>query len=207
MAIVVLLGVLALSPRAAAARVEALVQDAAGRPVKDAVVHVFSGVEASKAPAGSPAVMAQANEDFVPRVLAVQAGSKVVFPNEDKVHHHIYSLSSPRKFELPLYKGVTPPPVTFEQAGLVKLGCNIHDWMIGHVLVLDNPHFAVTGKEGTAVLELPPGRYKLAVWTERLKGPIEDTVREVSAGEAATRVVFRPKLGRPLNRTPGIAPY
>jgi hypothetical protein len=81
----------------------------------------------------------------------------------------VYSFSPARKFELPLYKGTEAPPVKFDKPGVVVLGCNIHDWMLGYVVVLDTPHFAMTDASGRARVEnLPPGTYAVRVWHPRL---------------------------------------
>lgn len=54
----------------------------------------------------------------------------------------------PKKFELPLFQGTTAAPVRFDQAGLVTVGCNIHDWMLGYIVVLDTPYFGKSGSDG-----------------------------------------------------------
>ena len=53
----------------------------------------------------------------------------------------------------------------FDKVGVVRIGCNIHDWMSGIILVLPTPHFAVTDAAGHFVLEnLPKGSYTLVAW-------------------------------------------
>ncbi len=139
--------------------------------------------------------MDQVNMEFVPHVLPVLAGTKVKFPNKDKIHHHIYSFSKAKKSELPLYKGEEAEPVVMDKAGVVKLGCNIHDWMLGYVLVLDNPYFARTGADGRAALSgLPPGEYKVAAWSERQKGEVEATIQKAGVGEAPAKLSFKLSL-------------
>ena len=101
-------------------------------------------------------------------MTAVQVGTSILFPNKDNIRHHVYSLSSAKKFELPLYKGVPAEPVVFDKEGFVTLGCNIHDWMIAYVAVLGTPYFQVTGREGHALLKnLPPGQYTLRFGNRR----------------------------------------
>ena len=53
----------------------------------------------------------------------------------------------------------------FETLGVVTLGCNIHDWMLGYIVVLDTPYVAQSGTSGDARLLAPPGRYTLQVWS------------------------------------------
>ena len=84
--------------------------------------------------------------------------------------HHVYSFSETKTFELPLYKGDVYPPVLFDQPGIVVLGCNIHDGMLGYVVVVDTPHFARTNEQGVALIDgVPNGDYAVTVWTPRVR--------------------------------------
>lgn len=150
--------------------IEAVVQDGRGGAVADAVVYAI--------PEGRPvppprraAVMEQRNRAFIPHVLAVQTGTAVRFPNLDDVQHHVYSFSPAKTFQLPLYKGSPPNPVTFEKAGVVALGCNIHDQMNAYIFVVDTPYFEKTAPNGRAALrDLDPGRYTVRVWAPEMRG-------------------------------------
>ena len=102
-------------------------------------------------------VVDQVDKQFVPKVQAVLVGTPVTFPNNDNVRHQVYSFSPAKRFELPLYAGVPAQPIVFDKPGVVVLGCNIHDWMVGYIYVSESPYFAKTGKDGKAVLaDLPP---------------------------------------------------
>lgn len=138
-----------------------------GQPVDGAVV-TLSPIGRSATPAPVDAVMDQVGSEFRPRVLAVPKGSRVAFPNSDRIRHQVYSFSPAKRFELPLYTGTPPNPVVFDRAGVVTLGCNIHDWMKGYIVVVDTPHYAVSGADGRVTLEAPPGDYQLTAWHERL---------------------------------------
>lgn len=175
-----LLGIAAF---AHAGTVKATVTDAAGKPVADAVVFAYEVKEAPKPPMEALAID-QVDKEFVPHQLPVIMGTKVRFPNKDDIHHEIYSFSSAKTFDLPLYKGEPAEPVIFDKMGVVKLGCNIHDWMSGVVLILQNGYFAVTGVDGTAVLDAPDG-VEFAVFHERLKGSVDDTKRKPVKGALA----------------------
>jgi plastocyanin len=133
------------------------------------------------------AVIDQRHEQFVPRVLIVQRGTEVAFPNTDRVQHHVYSFSPAKQFELALYRGNEHPPVVFEHSGIVVLGCNIHDHMIGYVLVVDSPYFAFSGHDGRANFAgLPNDSVKVTVWHPDLGigyGRINRTV-DLASGEA-----------------------
>jgi len=113
--------------------------------------------------------MDQLNREFRPRALAIEQGGKVRFLNNDDVRHHVYSFSSAKRFELPLYKGIPPEDIQFEEAGEVVLGCNIHDWMVGWVHVMDTPYFAFADEDGKLKIELPEGEYEMRIWHPELK--------------------------------------
>src|SRR6476646_3573058 len=159
-----------------AGSLEVMVKDDRGGPVSDAVVYASGGATGS--PSKKRTVIDQRDKQFVPYVTALQVGTPVLFPNSDNIRHHVYSFSSAKKFELPLYSGVPAEPVVFDKAGFVTLGCNIHDWMIAYVAVLPTPYFQLTGKEGHALLkDLPAGRYTVQVWQPSLKGSPENSAQ------------------------------
>ncbi len=143
----------------AQAEVRVQVVDGQGQPLADAVV----SIQAPGTPA-STAVMDQVGKQFVPRVLAVSTGTAVAFPNRDDIRHHVYSFSEPKRFELRLYHGTPSQPVQFDSPGLVVLGCNIHDWMVGYIYVSADPWVAVTDVQGIARFALPAGDYPLTLW-------------------------------------------
>lgn len=97
--------------------------------------------------------MAQQGKQFLPGVLVVPVGTSVHFPNRDSVRHHVYSFSPAKKFELKLYTGTPANPVVFERAGVVTLGCNIHDRMVGWIVVVDTPYYAQAA-EGAAQVQI-----------------------------------------------------
>jgi len=163
------------------------VKDAKGALVSDAVVYARGkGMNAQSMK--KQTVIDQQDKQFIPYVTAVRVGTSILFPNKDNIRHHVYSLSSAKKFELPLYKGVPAEPVVFDKEGFVTLGCNIHDWMIAYVAVLGTPYFQVTGREGHALLKnLPPGQYTVEVWQPSLKGAPETFAQHVDVAAGGTK--------------------
>src|SRR5262245_52784583 len=140
------------------ARLAVEVRDASASPLAGAVVYAIPEGRRPPAPTRE-AVMDQKDRRFVPHVLVIQTGTAVRFPNSDNVRHQVYSFSSAKKFQLPLYEGTPAEPVVFDKAGVVTLGCNIHDRMSAFVVVVDTPYFSQT-KDGRASLAgLPEGRY------------------------------------------------
>jgi len=155
------------------------VRTASGQPVTDAVVVAMPN-DASALSGTKPRAeqLDQIDKEFVPKVKPVYVGSTVAFPNKDSVRHHVYSFSPAKRFELPLYAGVPSQPVLFDKAGVVVLGCNIHDWMIGYIYVSDSPWFAKTNAEGRAeIADLPARGYTVRVWHAQQEGT-EDATRQ-----------------------------
>lgn len=143
------------------------VRDMHGLPVADAVVWLLPLDRPAPPSPARPATMDQRHLSFLPQVLVVQAGTNVRFPNSDNVRHHVYSFSPAKRFELKLYAGNHTSSVLFDKPGVVILGCNIHDWMLGYIVVVDTPWFAKTGANGIATVEAPAGHYMLKLWHPR----------------------------------------
>jgi len=152
--------------------VDVSVLDRDGRQVADVVVYAarLDGNIASPNPAKN-AVMDQVDMQFVPHVLVVQTGTAVDFPNSDSVAHHVYSFSHPNKFVLPMYKGKQHPPVSFEHSGIVSLGCNIHDHMLGYIVIVDTDVFSTTDDSGRVSLTVDDDatQYTVHIWSPRLR--------------------------------------
>jgi plastocyanin len=156
---------LLLSPALLAASLAIDVHNAQGTAVTDAVVYAVPE-DHRVPPPKRTAIMDQKNRMFVPHILPVQTGTSVFFPNSDDIRHQVYSFSPAKTFQLPLYKGTPGTPIRFDKAGVVALGCNIHDRMSAYIVVVDTPHFALTGKDGRVELEnLSGGSYLVHVWT------------------------------------------
>ena len=179
----VILMLMAGALRAQTAEIAASVFDDKGRPVADAVVvAVPTDGGASLPTRPREGVVDQVNKEFTPWVTAVLVGTPVTFPNNDNVRHQVYSFSPAKRFELPLYAGVPAQPIVFDKPGVVVLGCNIHDWMVGYVYVSESPYFAKTGKDGMALItDVPPHAYRVRVWHPQLDAPEESTQQYVDA--------------------------
>ncbi len=149
------------------------VRDAAGRPVRDAVVTMHPAAGAPRGPIRFPWALRMAQQDiqFQPYVLIVPVGGTVAFPNLDRVRHHVYSFSRGERFELELYGRDETRSHTFSTAGVAAVGCNIHDGMLAYIKVVDTPWAMKTDATGDAVLRgIPAGGATLRVWHPRLAG-------------------------------------
>lgn len=180
--------------------VNLLVQDEQGAPVPDAAVYWLP--QTGKAPRGAPVgSIAQQGKAFIPYVSVLQVGTAVSFPNRDTVRHHVYSFSPAKVFDLKLYSGTPAQPVVFDKPGLVVLGCNIHDWMLAYVLIVDTPWFDVSNESGAAQVKgLPSGDYRLVVWHPRMK---EESMQQIKVGTAPVSQRIRIQLSKPDLRKQG----
>jgi plastocyanin len=135
-------------------------------------------------PAGA-ARIASRKKRFDPRVTVVPVGTRVEFPNQDKIHHNVFSLSDSARFDLGLYKNGASKPWTFESFGLVRVYCNIHPQMAAYVMVVDGEVYGLSGADGSVTLRgLPPGKYVVRVWDE--KGGEFNAPSEVSPGRVTS---------------------
>jgi plastocyanin len=157
---------------AVAADLTAAVLDGAGHGVAGIVIIAESDRALPDKHAPRTAIMDQQHMQFVPRVLVIQTGTGVDFPNSDQIQHQVYSFSAPKTFKLSLYAGHKYPPVIFDRPGLVTLGCNIHDGMIGYIYVTDSPFFGRSDDAGQLQLHgLPAGNYTLTAAHPQMQEP------------------------------------
>jgi plastocyanin len=194
-----LLGVAART--AAGASVAIQVQKRDGKALAGAVLTLSP--ESQRLPPAPPvrAIVDQVDLAFVPDILVIPVGSTVSFPNSDAVSHQVYSFSSARRFQLPLYRGKPYPPVTFDEVGLVTLGCNIHDNMLAYVMVTDAPFFGRTDAKGNwTATNVPAGAYRLKLWHPLLNEPAPSLERTVEVSQDHTDVSVR--LSRSLRPAP-----
>lgn len=172
------------------------VLDTAGTPIENAVV--YAEPENKVPTVKATAVIDQRGKQFNPLVSIVQTGTEISFPNLDSVRHHVYSFSPAKTFELKLYSGVPTAPVKFDKAGTVVLGCNIHDFMVAFIQVVDTPYFAKTDKTGKVVLhDLPNGNYTLKAWHYALaneKETFEKTLTVKDAENTTINLALKPFL-------------
>lgn len=152
------------------------------------VIIFFSSLPATKT-APRQASIAQRDEQFLPHVVAVTAGSTVAFPNDDPFFHNVFSLSRGASFNLGRYPSGTSRSRVFARPGIVKVFCEIHSHMSAVVRVFEHGWFAVPADDGTyAIDEVPPGEQTLVAWHERI-------------GERRERVTIRPGASASMHFT------
>ena len=189
-----------------AASIEVQVRDAGGNPLGDTAVYAVPASGGSETRYARAAVE-QFDREFLPYVTVIQVGTTVTFPNRDPILHHVYSFSPPKPFEIKLYTGKSPSEVVFDKAGVVTLGCNIHDWMVAYIVIVPTPFFGRTDGSGNLRLrELPAGAYEVRAWHPQQRAAVAvqsvlldaaGTVRTSFEVDASPR---KPRFKPPLDR-------
>jgi plastocyanin len=161
-----------------------------GGGLRDVIVYL------KQAPTGTSAApeevtLDQAKCEYAPRVLAVQTGQTLIIRNSDATLHNVHVRSQRnREFNIgqPI-RGITSRR-TFDNAEVgIRVSCDVHGWMEGHIAVFDHPYFAVTSADGTFSIDgVPAGEYVLEAWHPTL-GVQQQTVTVTASGDA--NVTFR----------------
>ena len=140
-------------------------------------VWVGSGAPVLDAGKVAAARIEQRGYQFRPALTVVQAGTPVVFPNEDQLYHSVFSYSPAKRFDLGRFrKGEEPNAVVLDTPGVVQLFCEVHEHMRANVIVVDTPWFAVTDAEGRFSIDgIAPGRHVVTIWLS----PKQTVTREV----------------------------
>jgi len=204
---------LCAAPSVLGADLRIALQDAdSGAPLADAVVEVLlpDGLQAAHTVIGEFSVD-QIDKEFVANVTVVPRGSSVRFPNSDDILHHVYSFSPAKVFELPLYgngQNIDYQQM-FDVAGVVELGCNIHDWMLGYVYVAQTSLAVKTDAQGQATLSgIPAGTYEVRLWHPRARAgapELQQTVVFDDATPATLRMAVSLERDNRLRRAPNPA--
>jgi plastocyanin len=156
------------------------------RQVEDVVVYFRPTQPVAPIPADEPRVMSTYRKRFDPRVLVIPVGGQVQFPNRDPILHNAFSVSRSNRFDIGLFGEGEGDQVQFDNPGLVRVFCNVHQAMVGHILVLDTPYFVKAGSDGRFRLEgMPDGPGKFYVWHERAGKPLIMDIQLPAADDLA----------------------
>ncbi len=164
-----------------------------GKGVDGGVVVTLRSTDTTR-PIARPAraVMDQVNRQFAPHVLVIPVGSPVSFPNSDSVAHQVYSFSPAHRFQLKLYQGKPYKPEVFGNAGIVTLGCNIHDQMSAYVYVVEAQYYGRADHQGRwSVANVEPGEYELTIWHPLSRTPTPVIEQRITVGEDGAHLKLR----------------
>ena len=138
---------------------------------KPRAIVYLEGANISAQSTNDTAILAQKNYQFSPKLLPIQLGTRVSFPNNDDEYHNVLSYSKIKSFDLGRYrKGEKAPEITFDTPGVVNVFCEIHEHMRAKILVLDTPYFTTTDENGAYsidIKDLPSGEYTVTAWKSK----------------------------------------
>ena len=141
----------------------------------------LEGVAAPAVPKTRPQLR-QKNLKFDQRLMVVQKGTTVDFPNQDRVFHNVFSFSEAATFDLGLYKSGSSKSVAFDDAGEVQVYCNIHPDMISTIEVVDSSYYTIAADDGSFRIDgAPPGTYPI-VAVQPGNGLTRGTVKVTGGG-------------------------
>jgi plastocyanin len=171
-----------------------------GGELADAVVTLQGISGKSTGAQADPAVLDQRGCEYVPSIMAIQTGQKLLVKNSDPVMHNVHTRptvqGNDEKNNAQMPSG---PDLTFAFAKpemFLKFQCDVHPWMFAWISVIDHPYFAVSGKDGKYTIKnVPDGKYTLAVY-HRKAAPAANPVTaeiEVKGGNVTKDFTLEPK--------------
>jgi plastocyanin len=166
-----------------------------GGGVKDVVLWLPEGPKpAAREAAHAKLKLDQQACQFVPHVIAAEVGSILDVVNSDPVLHNVHATENDAKafnYAMPIKGQIVP--TRLKTVGLLKLKCDVHPWMRADVQVLPTSAFSVTGEDGSYLIDgVPPGHWKLHLWTERL-GERDEEVDVVAGQTTQHDVALTPR--------------
>jgi plastocyanin len=131
----------------------------------------------------------QRNSAFIPHTIVILRGTTVDFLNSDHVAHNVYwpAINGDKKLRhsLTIVSPGQKKSFQFDDLGPAQILCNLHPEMVGFVVIVPTPYFALTGSDGSfAIKDVPPGSYTLKTWSEDGK----PTTQTITATDATTSV-------------------
>ena len=154
--------------------------------LKDVLVRIEVGGAQGEMPDAAPELKQEGCE-YVPRVVGAMAGEDVQILNADKTMHNVHTYKGSETIlnaGQPAGAPAIKKPAS-DEAGVVKVKCDVHPWMTAYIVVTDHPYFAVTDADGHfKIPNVPAGTYRLEAWHPEL-GTIEKKDVVIEGGKTA----------------------
>ena len=185
--VLVLFSALLAARAAQAGEVKGKVSAPGLKSVENIVLYIDASPGQKFDPPVEHTLVDQRNQAFIPHTVVIERGTTVDFKNSDHVAHNVYwpSISGNKalRHNLTVVSPGHTKPFRFDNLGAAQLLCNLHVEMVGYVVVVPTPYFALTGNDGTFTIKsVPPGSYTLKTWSEDGK-PI---AQKISVTDATT---------------------
>ena len=171
------------------------VVDAKGE-LADVVVSLKGVTGQSTGASAPPVVVDQKGCLYLPQILAIQTGQKLVVKNSDACIHNVHAIpvvpGNPESNQAQM-PGGADLTYTFEKPEMfLKFKCDVHPWMFAWVSVFDSPYFCISDKDGKFVIKnVPPGKYTVEAAHRKLGTQTLEV--EVKAGDVAANFTFEVK--------------
>ena len=160
----------------------------------NAFIYVKLGLEGKRFdPPSTPVTIDQNGCWFHPRVLGILVKQELAVTNSDPVTHNIHPMAQINR-DWNHSQGAGDPPLErrfIKPEVMIRVKCNIHNWMHAYIGVVDNPYFAVSKEDGSYTIQnLPPGLYNIGIWQENL-GVQERQVTVVPHANTQQNITFK----------------
>jgi plastocyanin len=132
------------------------------------VVYITQGLTGNEPVSTQPVEINQKGCQYLPHVVAVDAGQHVKIVNSDQTSHNIHPLPKVnREWNKSQPPGSPPIVEKYPREEFISVKCNVHPWMHGWFAVLKTNHYDVSKGGGDFKLpNLPPGKYTITAWHE-----------------------------------------
>ncbi len=159
----------------------------------DVIVSLKGVTGKSTGASQSPVTLDQKGCLYVPQILALQTGQKLVVKNSDSCIHNVHCVptvsGNPESNQVQM-PGGPDLDYTFSQPEMfMKFKCDVHPWMFAWVTVLDSPYYGISDKDGKFIIKnVPPGKYTVAADHRKLGTMTKDV--EVKDGDVTVTFTF-----------------
>ena len=137
----------------------------------DVIISLKGVAGKSTGASAAPATLDQKGALYVPQILAIQTGQKLVVKNSDPLVHNVHTkpAANPESNQVQMAGGADLT-YTFDKPEMfLKFQCDVHPWMFAWVSVFDHPYFAVSGADGKFTIKnVPAGKYTLEATHRKL---------------------------------------
>jgi plastocyanin len=162
--------------------------------LRDVVVYIKNVTGKPAADSAAPLVMDQKGCEYSPYIAAVQTGQKIVVKNSDPMMHNVHPTpAAPGNEEKNKAQMAGGADVSFSfptAEKFVRFKCDVHPWMFAYVTVVDNPYFAVSGKDGTfKIANVPPGKYTIEAVHRKANGG-KPVTKEIEVKDGDNKLDF-----------------
>jgi plastocyanin len=132
------------------------------------VVYISQGLSGNEAVSTGAVSITQKGCQYIPHVVALDAGQHMKVINDDSTSHNIHPQptknSEWNKSQPP---GAPPFDVTWTNEEVsIPVKCNIHPWMHGYITVVKGPYGVSDDNGAFTLASVAPGSYTLTAWQE-----------------------------------------